>query len=880
MTSHAHPRWTDRLADLVIGRARLVVALSLVSALVAGVYGFFRLPLDANTDSLISRDRPWMRLYLDFLHEFGDLEYLYVVVDTKGDRPAGERAVDALLSRLRAMPDLPGVHGRIEPAEGRRIATRAMSIEELRGLALAAGALPSLSGANAALAAADEKLARAMRPGTSDAERQQLGAEAFLLYDAVAAADDAIAGRMPTASGLGTETPPHYLASDTGRLLFIAILPRKDFGTLAAIEGPLGEIREAIATTRQEFPTVDIGLTGKPVLQADELITSTGDTTWSFSIGLLVVAGLCVVIYRDWRRPLLALLAFAAAIAWTHGAAALLVGRLTLLSMVFMLVLIGAGLDYGIHVVSRYVESRREQDIPTSVRTTLATTAVGTLTGAATSAIVFVLAILSNFQGLRELGIVAGAGLLLCALAMVTTLPALLVLFDSNRPPATPREIPVPGRSVGERLVSAQRALVVVASIAVAGVAITPFLLRFESNLLKLQAEELESVEWEHRVLADSASLSWFAAVIANNEAEALAAIERAKQEPEIGFIRSVFDVVAPSSSERTALRESLHAGAERPPPTNASAAATLTPERLRASNESVRLALALATASASAAERHTMTSIAERLTSLAERMAHSPEATEEAIRAAVERADRNAKEMLEGDRLPLREALPAAVRERFLSPSGRYLVSLVPKADTWELEPLKRFVAAIRRVEPNATGVPITQSESIEDMTHAFMLISLWSVVAVAAVTWLDFRRLGPVILCVGTLGAGIAITVGLLALLGIPLSLANFFGIPILIGLGIDSNIHLLHRAEETRDPSGSPEVTFGGTRSAVIFTALTTAIGFGGQIFASHRGMQGLGWIMVVGSLVCLATSIWLLPAIVRLLREKPRVQQSDL
>src|SRR6185436_19157235 len=102
------------------------------------------LPLDANTDSLISRDRPWMKQYLAFLKDFGDLEYIYVVVDTKGNRDAGEQAVDDMLERLYAMKDLPGVHGRIEPREMWRMTTRAASTEELRDLATASGALPTL----------------------------------------------------------------------------------------------------------------------------------------------------------------------------------------------------------------------------------------------------------------------------------------------------------------------------------------------------------------------------------------------------------------------------------------------------------------------------------------------------------------------------------------------------------------------------------------------------------------------------------------------------------------------------------------------------------------------------------------------------------------
>jgi predicted RND superfamily exporter protein len=153
--------------------------------------------------------------------------------------------------------------------------------------------------------------------------------------------------------------------------------------------------------------------------------------------------------------------------------------------------------------------------------------------------------------------------------------------------------------------------------------------------------------------------------------------------------------------------------------------------------------------------------------------------------------------------------------------------------------------------------------------MTRAFVVISILSFIAVALITWLDFRSVRAVAIATGVLAVGIAVSVGVLAVFDVPLSLANFFGIPILIGLGIDSNIHLLHRAEETA-ADADPSIDLGATRSAVVFTALTTAIGFGGQIFASHRGMQDLGWIMVIGSLVCLATSIWLLPAVLRVLR----------
>jgi predicted RND superfamily exporter protein len=101
---------------------------------------------------------------------------------------------------------------------------------------------------------------------------------------------------------------------------------------------------------------------------------------------------------------------------------------------------------------------------------------------------------------------------------------------------------------------------------------------------------------------------------------------------------------------------------------------------------------------------------------------------------------------------------------------------------------------------------------------------------------------------------------TLGAMPLLGIDANLANFFAIPMLIGLGVDSAIHIIHRARE--DPA-----RLGHTVRAVAFTALTTAVGFGALVFADHRGMRSLGAVMLAGSLCCMYAACVALPMILR-------------
>ena len=850
-------RRPSRAVAFLLGNPGLVVALGLVSAAIAGLFGARSLTLDADTNSLIDPGRPFMRDYRAFLEEFGDLEYLWVVVDAKSDRPeqvaAAEAAVDACVARLRALPkvmaDAMVVAGRIEPQEQWRLASRSMPQGNLEGLVAARDALPWLrSGdAGAVARAAGDALAEAMSAaglGAGEARQRELVAAATLAASCLVGGNE-----------LATPRGPEHLVSPSGRLRFVAILPPKDFSSLAVIDRPLREIRAALAEVRREHPAVDIGLTGKPVLQADELTTSNADMTLASVLSLGVIAVLFMVVFRGVRRPLLALVAFGVAVGWTYGLAALLVGRLTLLSIVFLLVLVGAGLDYGVHLVSRYSEERRRLAPRDAAARTLATAARGTITGAITSAAVFLLTLFTPFAGLRELGIIAGCGLLACAAAMVTVLPALLVLFDrkdgDGEPRSEDRAEPRPFAGDGRR---ARWTLAAGGLAVVAAGAVAAFGLRFESNLLELQSPELDSVRWERRVIADSTSASWFGAVVREDLAGVAAAVEAARAEPEIGNTRSVLDLVAMPDARRDAAIASLASLATvAPPPAVPLEARTVTDLAGR-----FRTLAALA-AGRAPADAEGFRELAASLDELAK----DPGAAGPRIAVAAEAATG----LVEGSAAGLREALPAALRDRLMAPSGRFLVSLVPARDTWMEEPLAAFVAALRRVDPAATGVPITQSESIRDMRRSFTTVSLLAVLAVAVVAWLDFRRVGETLLAVGSLLAGIVLTLGIMTLAGITLNLANFFAIPILIGLGIDSAIHLLHRARESGDD-------FGSTRNAVIFTSLTTAIGFGALTAASHRGLATLGWVMLIGSLACLFTTVVLLPAAMKLRRAGPR------
>lgn len=876
----------------------------MVLAIIGGWLGALHVPLDADTNALIGPDRPFMQRYQAFLDEFGDLEDMIVVIDPLGADALAEqraeaavRAVQEALAPLVERGELTWVHASITPEEQWRVAPHAMSERDLHELARARAALDALARGQAAAA-----LDHADRAITSPLPDRAGIESAIVTLDALAppvadargpgaAADRATQAAPADDRSLGAALPERFLRSERGRLWFVQAMPAKDFANFNAIAAPLAAVREALANVQAHHPGVEIGLTGKPVLQEDELATSNADMGRSSLLSLAVITVLFIWLFRGMRRPLLAVAAFGIAVGITMGLAWLLVGRITLLSSVFLLVLVGAGLDYGVHIVSRFNEYLADGSRTTAAERTVREAGPGTLSGACATAVVFALAILADFGGLRELGMLACAGLITSAVVMVTVLPALLVLAGGAAT-APPRTTTLWMRAPA-RLVVGITAITIAAAAVVA-----PSSLRFDANLLSMQAEGLDSVAWEQRVLADDATQTWFAASTASGPDAAWTRREALRGLPEVARIRSAFDVIrlptAAADRARAELAAAIparlahqpagtdpeHANAATPSASHSAHATTAVPSREPAAGSTTSTTIdvtaeqargiaagleRLATLAGSSGQPEgapVLTGLAARWRAIERALADPTQATSmlRELNARAARTERALAALRAGCLMSVRDALPAVVRASSISPAGSWLLQVVPAGDAWDEPTLREFVTQVRTIDPDVTGVPVTQVESIGDMRRAFEFVSWLSLAAILAIAWIDFGSLRTALLATATVVAGVMLMLGLLGPLGLSLNLANFFAVPMLLGLGIDSAIHVLHRWK--RDPEGLP-----ATLTATAFTGVTTAIGFGALVLADHRGLASLGWAMLVGSLACVIVAVVALPALLR-------------
>jgi hypothetical protein len=876
MVSGQVNRLLTRLWSLIVRFPRGILMAGALLAAFSTVIAVLFLQLDSDQDNLVSPRVPYQRRYLEALKNFGDQEYLYVVVEVP-DVPDGtihaEAFAASLAARLRTHPEhVEALYYRITADDLGAGLLYYSSLDEAAELSSLVAALgPELSAwlQRGSLVELVERSAALLDGGDNDVglDARMLGPALAALEDFSRRMDDALKGE-PQAEQLFDvrEGFQHYFYAGEQQLLIMRILPVKDYGTVDVIAAPLAAIRQELAATRAEFPRIRAGLTGRPVLSADEMTTTNRDMTRASLIAIALVGTLFMIVMHGWVRPVLVVLAQLLAIAWTFGFTTLSVGVLNLLSIVFVLVLIGIGKDFGVYLVMRYVECRQEgMDIKESVRIALSRTGPGVILGAVTSVCAFYSVLGSDFSGLAQLGLIGGTGILLSLAAMLVILPALLLLVERrDQVPARMVRLPFIGRWTAHP----KRLLTV---LTIFTLVLLPGLMRvrFSYNLLELQARGLESVTYE-KLLVDTADEStWYAIAVADDLAEARDLQRRFAALPTVGHMESLTDYL-PQDQERKAELFAA-AAASIGPETGPTSwvedvdGAVLAPalRRLAAALEQLAERLFAAGAGEDVAR---LDRVLVRIEKASKQLNEDPARAQRlaGLQAQLQREAADTQSLLRRwlTAAPVTvETLPESVRIQFVGRDGRLQVKVVPRGDIWQFEQLERFIAELRQVDPQITGVPISVYESAQLMRRTFLKAALLTLLLVSLLLYGFSRAFHYVAMALLPLAINMVWLLSIMGWIGLSFNLANFFAIPMLIAISVDGGVNLQHRWKDI----SSGDLFATSTPMAVAVSFATTMIGFGGLLLAHHRGLASLGGVMVLGSLTGMFSYLLVLPAL---------------
>jgi predicted RND superfamily exporter protein len=222
-------------------------------------------------------------------------------------------------------------------------------------------------------------------------------------------------------------------------------------------------------------------------------------------------------------------------------------------------------------------------------------------------------------------------------------------------------------------------------------------------------------------------------------------------------------------------------------------------------------------------------------------------------------------------------EDLPPELRGRMIAPDGRARVQIFPAETLQENDDFMEFASEVRRIDPRATGIAINLIEFGQAAQDAFLTALGLAVLVITALLWLLWRRVAFVALAMAPLFMSAALTVAALVLLGTGFNYANVIVIPLLFGIGVDSGIHLVHRAR-VEGVSG-PDLLETTTARAVFYSALTTTVSFGSLAFSPHRGMRSFGVLLSMGMVFTVLCNLVVLPALLDLTSRGKRVTPVD-
>jgi hypothetical protein len=209
----------------------------------------------------------------------------------------------------------------------------------------------------------------------------------------------------------------------------------------------------------------------------------------------------------------------------------------------------------------------------------------------------------------------------------------------------------------------------------------------------------------------------------------------------------------------------------------------------------------------------------------------------------------------------PTPETIPSELRTHFFTRSGKPLAFLFPAGDVFEPSELPLYVAASRRVWPEVTGFPVVFEKMSRDILDGFRVAVIVGAVVVILVLLVDFRSARDTALALVPLILGVIWMMGGMRLLGFEFNFANLVAVPLIIGVGIDNGVHVIQRIRLEGRDGMTPVLRHTGR--AILIASLTTMVGFGSLVFASHLGMRSLGAALLLGVGACLVTSTIVLP-----------------
>ncbi len=846
------------LAERSSRHALAVVVSGVLLAVLAGWLAMTHLGITTNTEEMFAKSLPWRQREIALAKAFPQFQDLLVAVVDGASPEIAEQTARELTTALSAdtthftLVREPAASPYLEkyglmfldPKTLGQVMDRTIDAQPFLGQLVAD---PSARGLFAGLAL----MAMGVQRGQAD-----LGSFAPALLAFHTALADALAGHPQPLSWqrlLGGK-----LVDLAGPYRIVLAKPKLDYGALEP--GLVGSEALRAAAAKLEFVRsgqAHVRLTGSVALADEEFATVAQGALLATIASLVLVLLWLVLAVRDWRLIVAIAATLGLGLALTSGFAALAVGTLNLISVAFAILFVGIAVDFAIQFCVRYREMQLSYPGPRRGRALHATAVVvgpQVLVAAVAASAGFLAFVPTDFQGVAELGLIAGVGMLIACACTLGFLPAVLTLL---RPLGGDEAVGYAWAGRLERRVVRFRAPVLAgfATLGLLGLLLLPQL-RFDSDPLHTKDASTEAMRTLSDLMANPVTSPYTADILAPNQAAADALVARLRR------LKLVDQVVTLSSFVPDDQQAKL--------PIIADAAsilgATLAPraEAAPVTPGDIRLAARTALAQIdNAGDKLAKNAPLALIGGDLDRLATADDATLLAANAALTRfLPKQLERLRDGlDVGPVTAAdIPPELARDWKLPDGRVRVQAVAVRSAQDSQGLRAFVAEVRSVAPDAGGSAVGIVQSADTIVGAFRSAAIGALLAIAVLLSLALRRPLEVALTMAALLLSALLTVVVIAALHIPLNFANIIALPLLLGVGVSFNIYFVMNWR-----AGHRLFLGTGTARAILFSALTTATAFGSLAASRHPGTASMGTLLLIALGCTQLVTLIFLPAL---------------
>jgi hopanoid biosynthesis associated RND transporter like protein HpnN len=532
-------------------------------------------------------------------------------------------------------------------------------------------------------------------------------------------------------------------------------------------------------------------------------------------------------------------------------------GAFNVISVAFIALFVGLGVDFGIQFCVRYRAERHEHnDLDMALRR--AGGGVGnalTLAAAATAAGFFSF-LPTSYIGVAQLGLIAGVGMIVTYALSIMLLPALVKLLA---PRGEPDRIGYQALAPLDDILIRRRGRVMLgtAVLVLTALALLPRL-TFDFNPLNLRSPKVESVGTALELMKDPLTTPNTINVLAPSHALLGSRAATLSGLPIVSHVVTVDSFVPEDQPRKLALINDASALLDptlnpimvKPPPSD-----TDTSQALLAASRALDDAARHAPAVEVGPARH----LASELHQIAVGSPALRARANEALVPGLNTMLNELRDTLQPQPVTF-ATLPRDLVRDWVTPAGIWRAEVFPKGNANDNKVLREFVKEVRKVAPEATGTPISIQESGNTIVRAFIQAGVLSFLSITVLLTVALRRLKDVLIALGPLVLAGILTLATCVATGMQLNYANIIALPLLFGIGVAFDIYFVMAWR-----SGERQLLQSPLTRAVILSAGTTGSAFGTLCVASHPGIASMGELLAISLAWILACVLFLLPAL---------------